>query len=264
MATFDVANYRVPGMSTAEMLATSRATISRVDKDSPEVARRDAKKVRQRAIELQDEWIRADAQEKRADARPVDQRLDRAWSGLYSRLESYGDLSPEEASDAADATALRDSLFPEGLTFLKLPYVEEWAQSEKILKRIDAEGHAKTIERMCDAKFLSNLRKAHDAYGKVLGVTEKGTAPAPAGVGVAMSNLSRALMQYVRVVGGTVDDDDEASIATAVGLLQPIADARARSLARSKAGIAASDAAAGTPDAPVEPPDAPIPAPFTD
>jgi hypothetical protein len=80
-------------------------------------------------------------------------------------LESYADLPENEAADAADAARILQSLLPDGLQFLKLPYQEQWAERDKRLNRIDDEGHAKAIERMYDARFLRALRTAHDEYG---------------------------------------------------------------------------------------------------
>lgn len=259
MAVFDANIYRLPGMGAAELLAVSRALLTRVEKDSPDVAKKESKRLHAKATGLQAAWIRSDVIERAEDARPYDVTLDRCWGTIHSRLLDCANLATEKPEDAALGASILLSLFSNGLAFLKLPYDAEWAESEKLLKRIDDEGHAKGIEKLCDPVFLKVLRKAHADYGRVLGLTEKTKLPEVAGVGVAMADLNRAIGQYVRKVAGTVDEDDEATIKVALDLLSPIADARARALERSKG--AKKDGEGGAADQAPPPPDAPIPSP---
>ncbi len=57
------------------------------------------------------------------------------------------------------------ALFREGLSFLKLPYHEEWAEREKRLQRIDAEGLCKDLDALAGKDFLDAVRGAHERYG---------------------------------------------------------------------------------------------------
>lgn len=77
---------------------------------------------------------------------------------------------------APRATVLLQTLFPTGLDFLKLPYAEEWAESERRLAMIKRDGLASELEALAGKPYLPAVKKAHTAYGAALGITDKKAA----------------------------------------------------------------------------------------
>ena len=102
--------------------------------------------------------------EDKAVAREADTQLDRVWSPIDRFLSAWAALDGTELAEAA--AALRQRLFPDGLSFLTKSFNAEWAASEQRLAVIDTENHELTFERLGGAPFLASLRRAHKAYGR--------------------------------------------------------------------------------------------------
>jgi hypothetical protein len=270
MSTFDTASYRVPTVTVATALGMSRALITSHSREAPPATRKAIKKVHAAAQALQTAWMAVDASGPARDARPADQALDNTYAALYGRLDSWRMLPAGHGTkQSSEADRLIGLLFPTGLGFLKLPFTEEWAESEKRLRRIEDDGLGASLDDLCGAAFLVALRATHKEYGAVLGITKVDALPDATGVADPLKTLVSAVQQYVRVVGGTVDDDDEASIVVAQALLRPIETMRNRVLANRVAGARTPAPVPGADPVVVDPaggtdaPDAPIPSPVS-
>jgi hypothetical protein len=143
-------------------------------------------------VAITEEAWRAQGQGQTASARPADLRVVRAWSALSSRLSDY-EIFPVDDPDRIRAAELKARLFPTGLDFLRLAWVQEHAQSELRLQIIEAEGMRADLERLVDEAFVTELLDAHAAYGIALGITE----PREAAPKISMVEPLRELVQAI-------------------------------------------------------------------
>jgi len=181
----------------------------------------------------------------------VDRIVDNCWSGLDDRLLGFTKL-PAGTPRLAEAATLRRRLFPEKLSFLKLPYKLEWSESKVRLDLIERDNLAPAINDLAGKQFLPAILEAHANYGKALGMDKPlpGVEAAPQVKG-ALDAFASALRAYVVKVMGSVDDDVPATQALADKLLAPLASWT------SSAPKAAKDEApaGGTASAPTAPAD---------
>ena len=224
---FDPSLYgTVPTRTPGATLGLARALLSAASSDPDERVAKRLAKLRKGAKLLQVAWVEAGRPTGAvSDPRPFDLVLDRCWSALRSRLEGCVQLGDDD--HAPRGARMTTVLFPTGLDFLKLPYAEEWAESERRLQLVKTDGLAGELEELAGAKYLPAIKKAHAAYGAALGITDKKAAPTD-GVRVVkpLRELQAAIGAYVRAVVGQVDEDDEESVAATQEQLEPIVRAR--------------------------------------
>ncbi len=115
-------------------------------------------------------------------------------------------------------------LFPDGLMFLLLPFNNEWAESEKRLQMIDADGLAADIDAIASPEFLQQVRQAHKVYGRVLGITQPSASIQAPARAENLRTLRQAMSRYVFSVLSTVSDQDTANVAR--DALRPISKLR--------------------------------------
>jgi hypothetical protein len=234
---FDPARYlRAPVVDVAGGVALSIALLSSRDRSLIGAPAKAAKQLRTSVMALQSAWGQQRAAiVPKANPRPADQRLDRAWAAVCRRLETLSEL-PETVPEAKQAAALHALLFPEGLTFLALPFEKEWAESEQRLKQIDEGSNAKMLAALVGDFVLAELRTAHADYGRVLGIT---TAKEPETTTPALTEPLRALTQAIAayalqlVAAGQSDPELMPAVRKA---LRPIDDIRTAQARRAAAG----------------------------
>ena len=173
---------RSPILDVAGGVALGISLLTAAGNDLPPPAKRAAKALRQAVIALQNDWAaQRDAGVSSPDeTRPADQRLDRVWSAVGTRLQAVAEL-PQTIAEARSAAQLYARIFPDGLTFLRLPYEQQWAQSEQRLRQLEDEELGAAVEALVGDFVLAELREAHANYGRVLGITDAkpGAAVAP-------------------------------------------------------------------------------------
>lgn len=216
----------VPTRTPRASLGLARALITAASTEPDPALTKRIAKIRKAAKLLQTSWVDAGRPTPASqDVRAVDVTVDRRWSALRSRLEGCVQLDDED--HAPRATKLMQTLFPTGLDFLRLPYAEEWAESERRLVLIKTDGLKAELAELVGARYLTALEEAHAAYGAALGITnKKAAAPDPARVLEPLRKLHAAIASYVRAVVGAVDEDDEDSVMAAQEQLEPIVRAR--------------------------------------
>jgi hypothetical protein len=158
------------------------------------------------------------------DVVKLDRHVDGCWSGLNDYLTAFTKLP--ELPETADAASLKELIFgKDGLKFILLDYELEWAESDTRLARMRKHGLDARIEALGGGLFLKTLVKAHDAYGKALGMGAPLTAPesAPPSLREALGAFAAALRTYVVKVMGSVEDDEPDTQALADKLLLPLA-----------------------------------------
>jgi hypothetical protein len=157
---------------------------------------------------------------------PVDQRLDSAWGALFRRLEAWSMLPEALGPEVARATTLMARLFPGGLGFTKFAFRQEWAQSETILKLIDAEKLEGEIRELAGAAFLPEIKDAHAAYKKMLDSGPKGATNPEVNLNDALRRLGSEISDYALHVIATADEARPETIEAVYGALKPIDDLR--------------------------------------
>jgi hypothetical protein len=148
-------------------------------------------------------------------------RIDTAWSLLLDRLAAYAWLPADDFPKAARARELIEALSPKEREWLKLPLTAEWSESEKRLNRIDREGLAADINALAGPEFLVEVRRAHEAFGTALRVTQPPLEATNVDLAEPLRALARAIARYSLVIASTVDHDPT-SLAAARKALEPI------------------------------------------
>ena len=217
----DSQNYiPLPRVGVASATALTTSLVSAMPAGAPKIVKEAASKMVEAKDALVLSW-RTEPTPTESDRRPADVALDRAWAALPARLKAFTALPVADFPETEKAEMLLRQVFPDGLRFLQLPYNQEWAESEKRLQMIEAEGWVDTVKELAGPRFLAGVIKAHGVYGKVLGITTASASEKPK---VRMENLRKlriAMRRYVYAVLALVEDDATANAARAA--LKPIA-----------------------------------------
>src|SRR5690606_29253662 len=154
-------------------------------------------------------------------AKDIDKQVDAAWSGTYNWLTGWAKL-PNEPK-AKIAAELRDRLFPNGLKFTQVRYVDQWAESNTRLSLIDEAELERSFDALGGRAFLNALRETHKAYGEVLGITKAQEEEVRATrIRDALDRLANALRAYVLQVSAMERKSDPNSSKVVEQLLRPL------------------------------------------
>lgn len=208
--SFDPSVYhRPPVISTASGFTLGCALITAMPKKSPDMVRRTAEILRADTMALQASWIAKDKEFKAEFRRKTDTWADNAWGALHGRIESYRRLPGAKYPLVGRAEEILALLFSEGLSFVLLPYDEQWAESEKRMKKIEMNALEKDIEAIAGSEFLENLREAHEAYGKLTGTTEPKAPVTKVTVGDPLRKVQVAIGRYARQWAALAEDSPD-------------------------------------------------------
>ena len=254
MDPFDPSPYlRVPVLDVPGMLAFAHALRSAAPKNLTPPIKRALRQLTSAAETRSEAW--ADRQRQRPeDKRPYDLALDQAWALLRDRLVSYAALPADYHRSALRARVLVEQLFPNGLSFLTLPYESEWAESERILGEIDSQQLALDIDHLAGPDFLAEVRRCHKVYGQILGITAERPAPPEHDLRALQLELQRTIGQYALKLLASVGDSEgdvelESSAQQVRQALRPYDEFRA-AISRRNSG----QGAPATPNNPAAPP----------
>lgn len=215
----------IPTRTTAGTLSLARALLGAAPQvTDPAVAKRLAR-IHEKAGALQSVWIAANRPEQNgSNAREFDLALDRVWAVVRSRLRNWMDIGKADDDDDEfeRATKLHALLFPTGLDFLTLPYVEQWAESERRIVLISVDKLGSDLDDLVDSRVVKRLFSAHQDYGRVLGITEKQASVDPGRVIDALRELRTEIVGFAHLVLGLTDGTSAASVAAAEAQLEPI------------------------------------------
>ena len=238
---FDATQYEsVSQTNVPGTLAVVRAVLTAGKGGSHPAAKKALKRLREVGEKLRELHQATPPARVASLTRDADNAVDRIWSAIDQRLSAHLELTDD---DAAEAARVQGILLPNGLSFLKAKYTEEWAESEAAIGRISSEKLEASLDHLVGKKFVTALRDRHRAYGHALGITQAKAPEVDADTFVEpLRETRRALSTYVRVVVAAVENgdlgDDHAASA-----LAPI-DALRKSTRASKKK--------GEPDAPVD------------
>jgi hypothetical protein len=242
MAEFDPTTYwTIPLLDTASTITLAGKLLQAAPKPLPPELRRPLKQVRTSLLTLQTAFAaQAASADPGVDKRKVDLALDNAWGGTHKRLVAWTHLPTEGHPERAEAERLLDVLFADGLAFLGATYEAEWAESDRRLRQIDAEGLGPALDRLAGKAFVAEIRRAHTAYGDALGVTgAPRSKPEPVDIATPFNELRTAIRAYARKAVGLVDEDDGGkSLHVVLRALAPIDEAKSRRRTPPKGGAA--------------------------
>jgi len=221
--------------------------IALLDAKPPEVTpalTKSRKRMRTAVVALQAAWAERDkkrGQHEPLDLRSLDARVDNAWAALHAILQALSWLPADKSNRFASAARLLSNLFPNGKGFLTLPYAAEWTESQKRLDRIEKEGLAEELSRLCGADVVEELRQAHREYGKAVGKVLQGAGEVDTvGLREPLQRLTRTIEDYCIKVLATAEPDDPATEQAVRKALKPIEIIRER--ASRSAGSSSNDA----------------------
>ena len=164
----------------------------------------------------------------------ADAVLDGCWNALFDWLSGFSKL-PAFLPQSAEARALLAEIYPDGLSFILLPYELEWGQSEL---RLDLIAEAKIGDRLRalgGQPFVEALAESHRVYGSLLGLSSH---PAPAVAAASslrpvLERFASALRNYAVKVTALVEVEEPATASLAKALLEPLFSWKSSTLGRS-------------------------------
>ncbi len=159
--------------------------------------------------------------------RAADRREKLAWSAASKWLAGRVALHPRNdavAKKVAAAKQLQSTLFGEGLTWLRLPFKQEWGEADRRLRKVEDDRLSATFALLGGDDFLAELREAHSAFGAELGITavkpEAPPKPAPE-VRAHLDTVRAAIKEYVFQAVAHVDKRHPATKELSDRLLKP-------------------------------------------
>lgn len=182
---------RPPRLGVASGLSLSKMLLTKVPKRPGPGVILAAKALAASIAATESAWRSQGTSKVGRNARPADLRLDRAHAAVHGRLSNYEIFEPADP-DRVRSMELLARLYPTGLVFLKLPWIEEHAQSELRMQIIEKESLRADLDRLVGKVFMTELAEAHADYGVVLGITEASEDEAPK---VSMTEPLRAMLQ---------------------------------------------------------------------
>lgn len=214
-----------PQLDTAGMLALGRALVYLAPTEPPQEIFNSLRRLKQAWEDLNSagKAARDPSRHESSGRQPADVVMDNAWTALYERLRAFAMLPEAEVPRVRRAHDLLRLLYPDALGFLKLPYEQEWAESGNRLRLIERLKLADEINALAGPEFLAQVRRAHDTYGKVLGIAGESTPDSSsesAHVRELRAALGRAISHYALKVVSMSDDDP----VQARRLLAPLAE----------------------------------------
>ncbi len=176
---------------------------------------------------------------------PADVALDNAWTALYERLRAYMLVIDSEMPQVRRAQDLLRLLFPDALAFLKLPYEQEWSESGSRLRLIEKLKLEAEVNALAGAEFLTHVRRTHETYGKMLGMSGESSGPVATenpNVREQRAALGRCISHYAIRVLHTADEDP----GSARRLLAPLVEYHRMAAQRQSAGRPSGDSKPST------------------
>jgi hypothetical protein len=222
---FDIFSYirSAPTLSLESGILLANTLVAVMPKSMPALVKKAATKLSRVASNAQSSLAqrqREQIQSLEESNREIDLFADQLWTLLRNLLEQLSRL-PEKYERGRKAKRLLVTLFSEGTSFLQMAYGEQFVTMDTLLKRIDSEDLAKTIDAVVGPELLQEIRAIHPRYEAMVGRRLKEAAPA-ASFTEHVRLLQRAILEYATAVATTVDSDDDSTIGPAREALRPI------------------------------------------
>lgn len=256
LADFDPSLYvRAPIISLASGLTLGRALLSAQPSGLPASVKKASDGLRAAVDQAEASWVarqRASTGSSDINSRQVDQLSDQAWAALRGRAESYALLPSDEFPLAERAGQILQLLFPDGLSFLKLTYAEQAANTSALLRRIDEDGLQRELDAICGPEFLRHVRKLQPRYDAMV---QAQLSQRDAGPDLAsqVRAIARAIVTYATRVAATVEDDDPKTLSRAREALRPLDQFRSQTTDARKKPDPEPEPSPDAPPAPASP-----------
>jgi hypothetical protein len=154
--------------------------------------------------------------------READRAIDNAWEATFLWLSGFCKLPDAANSHVAAARALFAQIFPDGISFTKLPYKIQFGESQARLESIANEGHEETFAVLGGSSFLAELYRTHKGYESALKPLLE-LDDDPRNRNEELAAALPALRQYVLRVVSYSDPGIAGSEALSQALLAPLA-----------------------------------------
>jgi len=160
-----------------------------------------------------------EAQTSDLNRRQIDAQADRLWRAIHDILESLDALGP----DAPRAQKARHLLnrYLDDMSFLMLPYSEQYLAMEVKLKRLEKNGEVKLLGEVVGLEFYPALVDIMGPYKAMVDVAVDGEEPNESLV-EPRRVLAATMSQTAMAVLGMVDATSEKSVAAALKILRPL------------------------------------------
>lgn len=153
--------------------------------------------------------------------RLADRAIDNAWEATFLWLSGFCKLPEDANANLPAARALHAQVFPDAISFTKLPYKVQWAESKARLDSIANEGLEQTFAALGGSSFLAELYRSHKAYEEALRpLLELDDDPKHSHGELLAASV--ALRQYVARVASYADPGVSGSEALSNALLAPL------------------------------------------
>jgi hypothetical protein len=155
--------------------------------------------------------------------RPVLDAYTNDWTAFYQALAAKARV-PSRVSDVGHrAQKLEESLFPDGVSFTKLPAESAWSEGKRRITRIDDEELAREIADLIGEEFVTAARDSTSTLADAIGTgAADHTTPSSTGVSERLLKFGRAVGRYGRLLVGDCDEDDPASVERFLKAMAPI------------------------------------------
>lgn len=209
--------------SAAVALAEQLSTIADAEQGAglPLLVERPLGRLRSAILALKEE-LEPELEDNSGAKVAADRNEDRAWRSLSDWVGSLAGMPDGSFPELDQVRSLHSLAFSEGLSFLVLPYIEEWTQSETRLNLIAEEGYEPLIVKLGGTPLLDNLKAAHKHYGEVLGITSPVTAQESSALQKRLRQLISDMKEYVFKVIALAETDEPGSEALSAALLLPL------------------------------------------
>lgn len=236
---------QLPRMSVVDGMALATALLSRADAagelPAPVAHARDLVRSALDALRV---VAQTQAQEaENSSKQPWDRVFDATWAAAYHWCRGWRRLPhPEHAAQAEAGARIETALFSDGLRFTRQTYHAQWAASQTRLDRVTREGLEQDFAALGGQPILDAIRKAHDDFGRAMGLTEASDGPTQT-LRDGLSLLRERMRRYVLQLAAHADPEAPETVDLADDLLLPLTTWKTRSSAPADAAPAPAEPA---------------------
>ncbi|HCF58863.1 MAG TPA: hypothetical protein DFS52_12840 [Myxococcales bacterium] len=215
---------RIPRVDANHAATLGESVLTAADAVTlPVVLEKPREKLRAEVTDLKKELSAQKSPPPASSTVAADRRVDAAWSGLHDVLTGWAKL-PETKPSSAKARTLLETVFSDGVRFVKFAHRAEWAESEARLNTLKAEPNASLLRELGAQEFVDEVSEAHRLYGEALGVTAVRPIDDKPEVRAKMEAFAKALRAFVLHVTAFGASDEPEAPQMAEKLLAPLTE----------------------------------------
>lgn len=134
-----------------------------------------------------------------------------------------------EGAEGDDARALSETLFVDGVAFVRLDARAAWSEGRRRLDRIDDEQLGKRLEKAVGKRVMTEMTRTTAALGESIGAggTHRET-PSKTTLAERVTSFARGVAAYARLMAAdVVDEEDAESVGRFLAAMAPLDEYRA-------------------------------------